>query len=250
MAAIRKNEENIRLIKDQCNYKIIKVKILVRKKKKEEIDYYQNGSNSSNNIVGSNLSKTIKLDKSNLVLDKSQSDSNFIKRAINDLKNSARGTNNNSSSDNSNKSLEQVERSGQEKLTLKFRKSKFSTQKSIKKVVITKNKFKLLSIAVFFFCLVKKITKDNNKVRRLKSIKKFNYHYDVEDSKAKIETWMYNCIKMPYISLLKDSNSTFDISVDDNSKDINSVTEDQNTKYIKIEVYKIIKYNKISLKYL
>jgi len=186
----------------------------------------------------------IKLDKLNI-----SNSSLFKKQHKSDTKltrtNPLGSENSYSSNDNSNKSLERVDVDNQDNnsnaKTLTIGKSKFRT-KSLKtpKNIRNLKYFRSIAYIVFFFCCVRKITRDNNKLLRLKSLKRFVYCYDTDQIIDSIKDWMYGCIKITYMSLLKNNTYSFDISVEGDkdayNKELLDISEDHNFKYIKLEV--------------
>lgn len=96
--------------------------------------------------------------------------------------------------------------------------------------------FKYIAYAVYFFCLCKKVVEDNNKLARLNTLKRFNYHYDLDEIIEKTTNWMYNTIKIPFLSIIKSPDINFDISNDDKIGNITSVSDEMNDRFIKLEV--------------
>lgn len=101
---------------------------------------------------------------------------------------------------------------------------------------IQKNLSRVKAIAdlLLFYFIVRKITKDNALYKGHVSLKKFVFHYQQEDIENYTTSWFYNSIKIPILSIIKTSNLNFDIS--NVKSDYKMITDDQNRKYIKLEV--------------
>jgi len=94
-------------------------------------------------------------------------------------------------------------------------------------------RFKIVSNLVFFCAIMNKLNRLKFENFRKFSLNKFVYYYDLEQISIKIKDWIYNSIKVPYLSILKMDNYCFDIS---NSDKVEKVSTEEGEKYLKLEV--------------
>ena len=124
-----------------------------------------------------------------------------------------------------------------DKKTHQQRKSLFEPKK-LEKVGNTKGnglkKFRVVACLVLFSAYLNKQKNDNMAKFRKFSLNKFVYYYTSEQISNKINNWIFDSIKTPYLSLLK-MDFCFDISNKSVMEKSEVITSEQNEKYMKLE---------------
>ena len=102
-------------------------------------------------------------------------------------------------------------------------------------------KFKSVSYMLILFYKIKRKIREKNKETKLISLKKFVHYISTDNIEDRMSKWMFECIKIPFISILKSQDLDLDCHQWDKNLDKVEASKIIEDKYIKFEVFLLIK---------